>query len=150
MLGRVIERASAQTLDAFFRTRIFDPLGMEDTFYVVPPDKHDRVVTQHGRDAGGARSERPNAAPTLQSAVRGDGGLFSTARDYATFLQVFLNGGRHGSVRLASDRTIKLMISNQTASSGSRVTGGEPASLAVSIGAARTGAGLAFRSNRRP
>ena len=113
VMGRVIERASGRTLDAFFKTRIFDPLGMKDTFYVVPAEKHDRVVTQHARDAGGIRSERPNLAAALQSSVRGDGGLFSTARDYARFMQVFLNGGRRGSVRLVSDRTIKVMTSNQ-------------------------------------
>jgi methyl acetate hydrolase len=113
VLGRMIERVSEQTLDLFFKTRIFDPLDMMDTSYVVPADKRDRVVTQHATDANGVRSERPNAPATLQSAVRGDGGLFSTASDYAKFMQVFLNGGRRGNVRLVSNRTIALMTSNQ-------------------------------------
>ena len=112
VLGRIVERVSGETLDAFFQRRIFDPLGMRDTFYVVPADKHDRVVTQHARGAGDALTERPNPA-TVQSAIRGDGGLTSTARDYATFLQLFLNGGKHGTTRLISERALSLMTSNR-------------------------------------
>lgn len=112
VLGRVVEQVTGQRLDAFFQTRIFDPLGMRDTFYVVPADKRDRVVTQHARAAHGVVTELPNPA-TLQAPVRGDGGLFSTARDYAAFLQVFLNGGQHGATRIASERSVRAMMSNQ-------------------------------------
>jgi CubicO group peptidase (beta-lactamase class C family) len=69
------------------------------------------VVTVHGKTAG-VLAERPNPA-ALQSPVRGDGGLFSTARDYGTFLQVFLNGGRRGATRLVSEASIRTMTSNQ-------------------------------------
>jgi CubicO group peptidase (beta-lactamase class C family) len=152
VLGRVIERASGTTLDAFYKARIFDPLGMTDTFYVVPPDKQDRVVTQHARDAGGVRSERPNIATTLQSAVRGDGGLFSTARDYARFMQVFLNSGRYGGGRLVSDRTIALMTSNQI---GRLTVGRQPAANAAltapfPIGAGKDKFGFGFQIEAPP
>jgi len=115
VLGRVVERVSGQTLDAFFQRRIFDPLDMRDTFYIVPADKHDRVVTQHARAPTGVISEVPNPA-TVRSAIRGDGGLASTARDYAAFLQLFLNGGRHGATRLVSERSLRSMMSNQIGS----------------------------------
>lgn len=100
-----------QTLDAFLKQRIFDPLGMRDTFVVVPPDKAGRVVTVHAKVNGGL-VERPNpAAP--RSAIRGDGGLFSDARDYGFFMQMWLNGGRLGDARPAKESTIREMISNQ-------------------------------------
>jgi CubicO group peptidase (beta-lactamase class C family) len=111
VLGYVIEQVSGQKLDAFLKARIFDPLGMRDTFFAVPADKRDRVVTQHARGASGW-SERPNP-DALQSNVRGDGGLFSTAADYARFMQVFLNGGRAGATRLVSDASLQQMTSNQ-------------------------------------
>ncbi|MBI3491408.1 MAG: serine hydrolase [Acidobacteria bacterium] len=111
VLGQIIEKVSGQTLDAFLKARIFDPLGMRDTFFVVPPDKADRVVTQHVK-LNGALVERPNPA-SLRSTVRGDGGLFSDARDYGVFMQMWLNGGRRGATRLARESTVKEMIANQ-------------------------------------
>jgi methyl acetate hydrolase len=112
VLGRIVEKVSGQPLDLFLKTRIFDPLGMSDTSYVVPAEKRDRVITVHARDAAGTLTERPNAAAP-RSPVRGDGGLFSTAADYAKFMQLFLNGGRHGATALIAPRTLRLMTSNQ-------------------------------------
>jgi CubicO group peptidase (beta-lactamase class C family) len=111
VLGIVVEKISGQTLDAFLKANIFDPLGMRDTFFAVPAEKRARVVTQHTRTKEGV-IERPNP-DTLQSAPRGDGGLFSTASDYGRFMQLILNAGRAGSVRLVSEATIQLMTSNQ-------------------------------------
>jgi methyl acetate hydrolase len=112
VVGRIIEKITGQTLDVFYRDRIFVPLHMTDTFYAVPADRHNRVVTLHQRDAGGMK-ESPNG-PTLQSMpARGDGGLFSTAADYGTFMQLFLNGGRQGATRLLSEASVRQMFTNQ-------------------------------------
>jgi len=111
VLGRIVERITGTRLDAVLKTRVFDPLGMDDTFYVVPEGKRDRVVTQHVR-TGGALQEQPNPA-VLQSGVRGDGGLFSTAGDYARFMRLFLNGGRAGARRLLAEASVRQMMSNQ-------------------------------------
>jgi methyl acetate hydrolase len=111
VLGRIVEKISGQTLDAFFQQRIFDPLGMVDTSFAVAVEKRDRVVTQHAR-ANGALVEQPNAA-NLRAPVRGDGGLFSTGADYGRFLQLFLNGGRAGGDRLLSEASVRAMTSNQ-------------------------------------
>ena len=111
VLGRIVERISGAALDDVLKARVFDPLGMEDTFYVVPADKRDRVVTAHARIGDGLR-EQPNPA-ALRSSVRGDGGLFSTAADYAKFMQLFLNGGRAGGRRLLSEASVRQMLSNQ-------------------------------------
>jgi len=113
VLGYIIEKVTGQTLDAFLKARIFDPVGMRDTFYVVPAEKRDRVVTQHVR-VSGPFTERPNPE-MLQSTVRGDGGLFSTATDYGKFMQVFLNGGRAGGTRLVSEASLRLMTSDPIA-----------------------------------
>jgi methyl acetate hydrolase len=112
VLGRIIERLSGRTLDEFLRDRIFLPLRMDDTFYVVPPDRRGRVVTWHARQPGGGWTEQPNPE-TIQSPVRGDGGLFSTAVDYGNFMQIFLNGGRRGDEQLIREASIKMMMSNQ-------------------------------------
>ena len=111
VLGRIVEKISGRTLDAFLKARVFEPLGMRETFYVVPSDDRERVVTQHVRE-GTAFRELPNPA-ALQERVRGDGGLFSTANDYARFMQLFLNGGRAGGARLLGEASIRLMMSNQ-------------------------------------
>src|SRR5438132_1503002 len=95
-LGTIVEKVSGQPLDAFLRTRIFEPLGMSDTSYEVPSSARQRVVTVHQR-ANGTLTEQPNPDVIRTTPVRGDGGLFSTAQDYGKFLRMFLNGGRAGS-----------------------------------------------------
>jgi len=115
VLGEIVARVSQIPLDVFLGQRIFEPLGMGDTFFTVPDEKHDRVVTTHARTADGSLRETPNPA-VFEGTVRGDGWLFSTAADYARFMQLFLNRGRAGRVRLLSERTIDLMTTNQLGS----------------------------------
>ena len=111
VLGRVVEKVSGQPLDALFRSRIFDPLEMADTFYRVPDEKHERLVTRHQRKDG-TLTETPNSS--IENApVRGDGGLSSTAHDYGAFLRMLLNGGDSGRGRLLSARTVGMMTRNQ-------------------------------------
>lgn len=112
VIGRIVEKVSGQPLDAFFKARIFDPLGMADTFFTVPAAKRERVVTTHARTASGALDETANP-PALQAPARGDGGLFSTAGDYARFMQMILNRGRLGPARLLKEQTVVMMTSNQ-------------------------------------
>ncbi len=83
VIGRIVEKLSSKSLDVFFKTRIFDPLGMHDTFYVVPPDKRERVVTTHDRTPDGSLREVPNSG-ALQSSPRSDAACFqqpATTRD---------------------------------------------------------------------
>ena len=115
VLGRIVERICGEALDAVFKTRIFDPLQMRDTFFAVPAGKRERVVTLHARAADGTLQESANPA-ALSAPARGDGGLFSTAADYARFMQVFLHGGRAGDVRLVKEDTVRMMTSNQIGS----------------------------------
>jgi methyl acetate hydrolase len=84
---------------------------MADTSYVVSPEKLPRVVTVHRR-MDGKLVEQPNA-PTERAPVRGDGGLYSTARDYGTFLQMLLNGGSLRTAKLLGEKSVRMMGENQ-------------------------------------
>ena len=121
VLGRVVEALSGEPLDSFFRKRIFEPLGMIDTFYRIPDDRHPRLVTRHQRK-NGELSETPNTAVEA-AAVRGDGGLSSDARDYGAFSRMILNGGAAGGVRLLKAETLRSMMQNQI---GGLVVGLQP------------------------
>jgi len=113
VLGSLVEEVSGQPLDEFLSERIFVPLGMSDTFYTVPAAKTARVSTVHRMTPEGL-VETPNTAE-ITSPVFGDGGLSSTAADYAKFIQLFLNDGRApNGVRLLSEATVRLMGQNNT------------------------------------
>ena len=111
VLGDIVAKVSGQGIDEFLRARILEPLGMRDTSYAVPPEKHGRVVTVHQRTNGAlVEQANPEALPVT---VRGDGGLYSTAIDYSAFLRMLLNRGRNGTTRLLSDRAMQELTRNQ-------------------------------------
>lgn len=120
VLGCVVERASGMPLDQFFRTRIFEPLKMNDTFFFIPPDKKQRLVTVYMNDSAN-RLQRAPLGPKGQGdyvdgprkSFSGGAGLLSTAHDYARLLQMLLNGGQLDGVRLLSPKTVALMTTNQ-------------------------------------
>jgi len=114
VLGLMVEQISGKPLDVFVRERIFQPLGMSETSYVVEPGKVARVATVHSR-TDGKLVERPNGA-TQRSPARGDGGLYSTARDYGTFIRMLLNNGRLGSAKILTEASVKMMGDNQIGS----------------------------------
>jgi CubicO group peptidase (beta-lactamase class C family) len=116
ILGAVVEVASGMPLDAFLRARIFEPLGMSDTAFYLPRGKRDRLATVYGLFDG--RLERaPEEGGQGQGAFvdgprrsfSGGAGLLSTAEDYASFLQMILNGGELNGVRVLSPTTVALM-----------------------------------------
>ena len=112
VLGTLIERVAGQGVDAFMEERIFAPLGMNETAYVVESQNNARLVTLHSLDGNGL-VEQPNPEGTVSVTVRGDGGLFSTAPDYARFMRMILNGGLAGDgVRLLEEATVGLMGEN--------------------------------------
>jgi len=113
VLGSMVAALTGESLEVLYRARIFGPLGMDDTAWIVPEEKLDRVVTAH-RMQDGALVETPKPmSGALGGAPRGDGGLFSTAADYAKFLRMLVSGGLapDGS-RLLSADTISLMGQN--------------------------------------
>lgn len=120
VLGYFVEIVSGMPLDEFFRERIFDPLGMDDTWFYLPGEKSDRLVpVQHKEDGDWVRYPVTFYDPDypVKGAKRffsGGAGLSSTAKDYAAFLQMYLNGGELNGVRILSRTTIQSMMGNQT------------------------------------
>ena len=145
VLGSLVEEVSGQPLDEFMTERIFVPLGMSDTFYTVPAPKARRVVTVHRTTPEGL-VETPNPAE-ITAPVYGDGGLHSTAADYARFIQLFLNKGRApNGVRLLSEASVELMGENHI---GAIFVEQQPAALPAltepfPLGAGRDKFGLGF------
>jgi CubicO group peptidase (beta-lactamase class C family) len=95
--GLVVERASGQRLDAFMRSRLFEPLGMRDTGFSVPSVKASRVASLYGPSGAGQLElvERGRDSVLLGPVpgLSGGGGLMSTIDDYARFADLLLNGG---------------------------------------------------------
>jgi CubicO group peptidase (beta-lactamase class C family) len=116
-VGEIVEVVSGQSLEDFFRENIFAPLGMDDTSFAVPADKRARVPTLHLRGPDGSSTELDQDVPSTPTApFLGDGGLYSTARDYGRFMQLFLNGGSLDGQRILDASTVALMGENQIGS----------------------------------
>ena len=120
MLGRLVEVVSGQSLAQFFQERIFAPLGMSDTYFYLPEEKANRLVTLFRKnEAGDTLSVHQD--PQYQDYARsgqqvfysGGAGLVSTAADYAKVCQLVLNEGTYEGVRLLSPLTVRMMTRNQ-------------------------------------
>lgn len=117
ILGAVVEVASGLPLDEFLRTRIFEPLGMVDTHFYLPPGKRDRLTVVYSAGEGGfTRAPDPGGmvgqgayVDGPRTSFSGGAGLLSTASDYGRFLQMLLNGGRLGDARILSPKSVELM-----------------------------------------
>jgi len=112
VLGRVVEVISGQRLGEFLRQRIFEPLGMTDTAFRVPEAQWHRIAEPFAHDPDGGVPYKvfdPRVAARLEL---GGGGLMSTTRDYARFLQMLLNRGELDGVRLLSPATVDFMTAD--------------------------------------
>ena len=109
-LGRVIEIASGLPLDRFFRTRIFDPLGMRDITFWPSEAQWPRVATVYTRGPQAlTRTVMPNDTLSRNVYFRGSGGLYSTAEDYVTFGMMLANGGEMNGKRLLGRKTVEML-----------------------------------------
>jgi CubicO group peptidase (beta-lactamase class C family) len=121
LLGCLIEVISGQTLDAFFRKNIFQPLGMNDTYFNVPSSKANRLAAVYTENSDRQiipwshtfRDIDPDYPTMNKHYFSGGAGLTSTAFDYAVFMQMLLNGGIYNGKRILSPRTVEMMTSNQ-------------------------------------
>ena len=122
ILGAMIEKISGQTLGAFLGERLLGPLGLEDTHFFLPAAKVDRLATVYSAAGGGIeRAPDPGRMVGQGAYVNGPrrgfsagAGLLSTATDYATFLQMMLNGGELDGVRILSRTTVDSMTVGHT------------------------------------
>ena len=111
-LSHIVEIVSGQTYDEFLRTRIFEPLGMKDTFFYPPDDRRPRLVTLYRKSPNGLEKDANQDGFSSKTYFSGGGGLMSTAADYLQFAQMLLNGGELNGKRLLGPRTVELMASN--------------------------------------
>jgi len=114
-VGRLVESASGQPLDAYFRDRIFAPLGMKDSGFQPSPEQRGRQARLYSRQADGSLTLQPvETIPAAPEFWSGGGPLYSTPRDYLTFLQALLHGGAAHGVRLLKPETVAEMHKNAT------------------------------------
>jgi CubicO group peptidase (beta-lactamase class C family) len=114
-VGKLVEAAGGLSLEAYFQQHILQPLEMNDTSFLLPSQKLDRLVSTHQRGTDGALIEAPRAQPPAPPFFNGGGGLFSTAGDYIRFTQMILRRGLAANgMRILSEASILEMSSNQT------------------------------------
>jgi CubicO group peptidase (beta-lactamase class C family) len=123
ILGYMVELFSGTSLDQFFKTRIFEPLGMKDTYFYLPKSKYERLVSiMEEREGKLLKSDRkfPFSGnlwadyPMIENTYySGGAGLSSTALDYAIFLQMMLNDGTYNDKRILARNTVRMMTMNQ-------------------------------------
>ena len=143
VLGRLIEVLSGQPLDQYLRTRLFEPLGMKDTWFYLPADKTARLVelyTENAAHQSVPMEPRDGMFPNYPKAsggtyFSGGAGLSSTIGDYARFLQMLLNNGSYNGRPLLKPATVALITQNQM---GNVSQGGNKFGLGFSIVTAQT------------
>jgi CubicO group peptidase (beta-lactamase class C family) len=112
--GRLVEAVSGMNLEEYFQARILRPLEMQDTSYLVPASKFDRLVTGYARQADGSLMQNPRVPPAAPKEFNGGGGLYSTTGDYVTFMQMILGKGRgNNGARILDPKTVASMKINQ-------------------------------------
>jgi CubicO group peptidase (beta-lactamase class C family) len=120
IVGRLIEVISGKPLDVFLKERIFDPLGMKDSYFYLPDEKKDRLVTLY---------EKPTMESSLMVSAHntnqdfpvaghkryfsGGAGLVGTIEDYGRFCMMLLNGGEFNGHRILGKKTLEMMTTNQ-------------------------------------
>jgi CubicO group peptidase (beta-lactamase class C family) len=121
VLGYFIEVISGMPFDEFLRKRMFEPMGMTDTYFYLPDNKASRLVSiqRNSKDGGFERFPTTFYDPDYpikgaKTFFSGGAGLSSTAKDYATFLQMYINEGEMNGKRYLSRTTIDAILANQT------------------------------------
>jgi methyl acetate hydrolase len=110
--GKAVERVSGLSLDGYMRERIFTPLGMTDTVFILKPDQQARLASVHARGADGALKPIAFGMPQAPEFFMGGGALYSTGRDYITFLRTLMAGGRLNDAQILKPETVALMNKN--------------------------------------
>lgn len=132
ILGVVIEAVSGEPLDEFLDKRILGPLGMNDTHFYLPRDKRERLAAVYSLRQNGVLKRAPDPGGMVGQGAYVDGprksfsggaGLLSTADDYTRFLQMMLNGGELGGVRILSRKSVALMTVNHIGDLGPQFFG---------------------------
>ena len=136
VLGYFIEVVSGMPFNEYLRSHLFDPLGMDDTWFYLPDSKADRLVSVQQKENGKwvrypvTFYDTDYPIKGAKSFFSGGAGLSSTAKDYATFLQMYLNGGDLNGIRILSRTTVQAIMGNQTG----KLFGGDNAYYGLAFG----------------
>ncbi len=112
-VGRIVESVSGVPLDVYFRKHILDPLGMNDTAFVILPQQREREASVHRRGSTGSLTAEPMERPSARRFFSGGGGIYSSGPDYLTLIRALLRGGALDGVRILRPETVALMGQNQ-------------------------------------
>jgi CubicO group peptidase (beta-lactamase class C family) len=120
VLGYLVEIVSGLPFDQYLKKHLFEPLGMNDTWFYLPNEKANRLVSVQQKNDKGEWERYPSTFYDPDYPIKGaktffsgGAGLSSTAKDYATFLQMYLNGGELNGIRILSRTTVQTILSNQ-------------------------------------
>ncbi len=149
VLGAVAEKISGQPYDEFLQERIFDPLGMSDTFFNVPAEKLARFTTNHywnpkEKKLGAMGEQNSINQFTGRTLFSGGGGLVSTIGDYMKFAEMLRRGGILNKARILSPKTIAYMSMNHLPATVKATGSGEAPGTNLSTTFKGTGFGLGF------
>ena len=111
--GKLVERLSGQSLEAYLKEHVLGPLGMADSGFVLGPSQRSRLAGMHVRNPDGSLTPIPFEIPQEPEFFMGGGGLYSTGPDYLRFLRMLLNGGRLGDAQVLRPETVAEAGRNQ-------------------------------------
>lgn len=114
--GYLVEVLSGKPLDEYMKTVIFDPLGMEDTGFFAPEEKHSRLSGLHSLQSGNLQTMQGGMGLAFKNPVTlfaGGAGLVSTMDDYLDFCKMLLNGGELNGTRVLSEEAVELILTDQ-------------------------------------
>ncbi|MFZ2006488.1 MAG: serine hydrolase domain-containing protein [Stellaceae bacterium] len=111
-VGRLVEEISGQRLDAYFAEHVTGPLNMNNTCFAPSAEQRARQASVHQRHPDGRLEPQPSEQPIEREFLAGGGGLYSTAGDYLTFLQMLLHEGTLNGRRILKPETVALMRKN--------------------------------------
>jgi CubicO group peptidase (beta-lactamase class C family) len=112
ILGRLIEVCSGKSYEDFLHDRLFEPLGMKDTYFFLPPEKKSRQAAMYTLDRNNKLVRAPDSSPATVPTP--EGGALTTALDMARFYQMLMNKGTLNGKRVLSPSAVEAMITNQT------------------------------------
>jgi CubicO group peptidase (beta-lactamase class C family) len=136
VLGYLVEVLTGLSFDEYLRKKIFEPLGMKDTYFYIPAEKQSRLAKLYSEDSLKHAVKMPETIqlngnfyrdyPNIKGGTfySGGGGLVSTAYDYAIFMQMLLNGGDYNGNHILSKASIRLMTTNQIGTMSRNAFGG--------------------------
>jgi CubicO group peptidase (beta-lactamase class C family) len=130
-LGRFIEAVAGAPLDEVLHTRIFEPLGMDDTYFQLPAEKADRLTSLFTKQADGSRIETDPASAASSwvkpvTLFSGGGGLVSTASDYLKFCEMLRGLGAYEGTRVLGRKTTEYMMRNHLPGNADLTSMGQP------------------------